>query len=96
MDTKTKISNRITQLFDTGKKDVLNIYFTAGFPELNDMVTIIKDRVEHMMKKDMTLAQIQAAKPTEDWDGRFGTNPAWTPAQFVEALYRTLPTAKRK
>jgi cyclase len=67
----------------------------ADLAYYRDMVTIIKDRVEHMVKKDMTLAQIQAAKPTEDWDGRFGKNPAWTPAQFVEAIYRTLPAAAK-
>jgi tryptophan synthase alpha chain len=42
MDTNTKISNRITQLFDKRKENILNIYFTAGFPGLNDTVTIVK------------------------------------------------------
>jgi cyclase len=55
-----------------------------------DMVTIIRDRVQWMMKKDMSLAQIKAAKPTEDWDGRFGKNPNWTPDMFVEAIYKGL------
>ena len=43
-----------------------------------------------MTKKGMTLDQIKAARPTRDYDGRFGKNPAWTPNQFVEAIYRTL------
>lgn len=34
--------NRITELFKRKKKDVLNVYFTAGFPELNDTIEIIK------------------------------------------------------
>jgi len=42
METKIKITNRITQLFQNKKEKVLNIYFTAGFPELNDTVSIIK------------------------------------------------------
>lgn len=42
MITKTKISNRITNLFSNRKEGVLNIYFTAGFPHLEDTVTIIK------------------------------------------------------
>ena len=33
--------NRINKLF-TEKKDVLSIYYTAGFPNLNDTVTILK------------------------------------------------------
>lgn len=42
MDTKVKVSNRITELFGKKKEGVLNIYFTAGFPQLNDTVKIIK------------------------------------------------------
>lgn len=34
--------NRIQQLFNSKKKDVLNIYFTAGYPALNDTVRVIK------------------------------------------------------
>jgi tryptophan synthase alpha chain len=42
MNTKTKINNRITELFENKESGVLNIYFTAGFPSLDDTVTIIK------------------------------------------------------
>jgi hypothetical protein len=52
--------------------------------------------VQDLMKKGMTLAQIKAAKPTEDWDGRFGTNPAWTPDMFVEAIFKGLSTTGKK
>jgi cyclase len=62
----------------------------ADLAYYRDMVTIIRDRVQWMMKKDMSLAQIKAAKPTEDWDGRFGKNPNWTPDMFVEAIYKGL------
>lgn len=34
--------NRITQLFDTKQKNILSIYFTAGFPHLEDTVEIIQ------------------------------------------------------
>jgi cyclase len=66
----------------------------ADLAYYRDMVTIIRDRVEWMMKKDMTLAQIKAAKPTEDWDGRFGKNPNWTPDMFVDAIYKGLSAKK--
>jgi glyoxylase-like metal-dependent hydrolase (beta-lactamase superfamily II) len=62
----------------------------ADLAYYRDMVTIIRDRVQWMMKKDMSLAQIKAAKPTEDWDGRFGKNPNWTPDMFVDAIYKGL------
>jgi glyoxylase-like metal-dependent hydrolase (beta-lactamase superfamily II) len=56
-----------------------------------DMVTIIRDRVQDMMKKGMTLEQTEAAKPSSDYDGRFGSvSGSWTTNQFIEAVYRTL------
>jgi hypothetical protein len=55
------------------------------------MMTIIRDRVQDMIKRDMTLAQVKAAKPTEDWDPRFGsTTGPWTTDMFVEAVYKSL------
>jgi cyclase len=62
----------------------------ADLTYYRDMVTIIKDRVQDMIKRDMTLAQVKAAKPTEDWDPRFGRNPDFTPEMFVEAIYTGL------
>ena len=37
------MNNRITTLFETKKEPILNIYFTAGYPQLNDTVTILKE-----------------------------------------------------
>ncbi len=36
------MENRITKLFASGKKNVLNIFFTAGYPTLEDTVDILK------------------------------------------------------
>ena len=66
----------------------------ADLAYYRDMCTIIGDRVQWMMKKDMTLAQIKAAKPTEDWNDRYGRNPNWTPDMFVEAIYKGLSGKK--
>lgn len=44
--TRLKISdplNRLDQLFQTKTENILNVYFTAGYPELNDTVTIITE-----------------------------------------------------
>lgn len=41
MKTATKINNRINQLFKQQKKDILSVYFTAGYPRLDDTSTII-------------------------------------------------------
>jgi hypothetical protein len=37
----------------------------------------------------MTLEQVKAARPTRDYDARYGsTTGAWTTDMFVEAAYR--------
>ncbi len=35
-------TNRLAKLFATKRRDILNIYFTAGYPELESTVTIIR------------------------------------------------------
>jgi len=56
-----------------------------------EMVTIIRDRVQHMLSSGMSLAQVQAARPTLDYDPRYGaTSGFWTTEKFVEAVYRSL------
>jgi glyoxylase-like metal-dependent hydrolase (beta-lactamase superfamily II) len=63
----------------------------ADVVEYRDMVTIIRDRIQSMIDMGMTLRQVQAAKPTEDYDGRYGaTSGFWTTEQFVAAAYESL------
>ncbi|WP_165020337.1 MULTISPECIES: tryptophan synthase subunit alpha [unclassified Dysgonomonas] len=35
--------NRIKQLFESKQKDILSIYFTAGYPQLNDTCDVIRE-----------------------------------------------------
>jgi hypothetical protein len=53
-------------------------------------VTIVRDRVQDMIRKGMTVEQVKTSKPTRDYDGLYGNNAAWTPDMFVESLYRSL------
>ena len=63
--------------------------------EYRDMVTIIRDRIQTMIKKGMTLEQVKAARPTLDYDPQYGADTgSWTTDKFVEATYRSL-TAKK-
>jgi glyoxylase-like metal-dependent hydrolase (beta-lactamase superfamily II) len=63
----------------------------ADVVDYRDMITIIRDRIDEMIKKGMTLQQIKSAEPTADYDGRYGaTSGFWTTDMFVEAAYRTL------
>ena len=66
----------------------------ADMTYYRDMVTIVRDRIQDLMKKGRTLDQIKAAKPTEDWDGRLGQDKSWTPDMFVEAIYKGLSNKK--
>jgi cyclase len=56
-----------------------------------DMVTIIRGRVQDLIRKGQTLDQVKAARPTRDYDPRFGTTSGpWTTDMFVEAVYKTI------
>jgi glyoxylase-like metal-dependent hydrolase (beta-lactamase superfamily II) len=56
-----------------------------------DLLTIIRDRVQDMIKKGMTLEQVRAAKPSFDYDPRYGsTTGPWTTDMFIEAVYHSL------
>lgn len=59
--------------------------------EYRDMVTIVRDRIRAMAARGMTLEQIKAARPTLEYDPRYGaTSGPWTTDMFVEAVYKTL------
>lgn len=62
-----------------------------------EMLTIIRDRIADMVKKGMTLDQVRAAKPTFDYDPRWGSDSGfWTTTQFIEAVYNNLRSEQRK
>jgi glyoxylase-like metal-dependent hydrolase (beta-lactamase superfamily II) len=63
----------------------------ADVAEYRDMVTIVRDRIQEMVKKGMTLEQVKAAKPTFDYDPVYGADKG---VVFVEQVYRSLRSAK--
>jgi len=65
--------------------------------EYRDMLAIIRDRVQAMIKKGATLDQAKAARLTVDYDDRYGaTSGPWTTDMFVEAVYTSLKQAPVK
>ena len=63
--------------------------------EYRSMVTIVRDRVQDMVDKRMTLEQVRASDPTQGFRKRYGANAgSWTTDMFIEAVYRGL-TAKK-
>ncbi len=57
----------------------------ADVVEYREMVTIIRDRVQALIKAGKNLAEVKAAKPSLDYDTRYGPGD-----QFVEAVYKSL------
>jgi glyoxylase-like metal-dependent hydrolase (beta-lactamase superfamily II) len=63
----------------------------ADLVEYRDMLTIIRDRIQDLVRKGATIAQVKAARPTLDYDGRYGvTTGEWTTDRFIEAVYTNL------
>jgi cyclase len=62
---------------------------TADVAIFRNMVLVVRDRIQDLVKQGMTLEQVRAAKPTLDYDGIYGS-----PDRFVEAVYQSL-TARR-
>jgi glyoxylase-like metal-dependent hydrolase (beta-lactamase superfamily II) len=62
--------------------------------EYRNMATIVRDRIKEYVRRGMTLEQVKAAKPTLDFDGRYGTDTGfWTTAQFIEVIYTQMAAA---
>ena len=67
----------------------------ADVVEYRDMVTIVRDRVQEMVKKGMTLQQVKAARPSLEYDGIYGaTTGEWTTDMFLETMYREVSKGK--
>jgi cyclase len=62
----------------------------ADVVDVRDTATIVRDRVQALIKAGKTLEQVRAAKPSLDHDDRFRSTPEWTPEMFIEAVYRSL------
>jgi hypothetical protein len=67
------------------------IRFLFEVAEYRDMLVIIRDRVQALIKQGATLEQVKATRLTGDFDGRFGAiSGPWTTDMFLEAVYASL------
>ena len=68
----------------------------ADVVDYRDMVTVLRDRVQSMIDREMTLAQVLQARPTRDYDPLYGSESGeWTTDMFVRAVFESL-TAERE
>ena len=66
----------------------------ADVVEYRDMVTIVRDRVQDLIAKGLSMEQVKAARPSRDYDTEYGAaTGVWTTSMFVEAVYQTLQPA---
>jgi len=69
----------------------------ADVLEYRDMVTIVRDRIQDMVKRGLPLDQVKAAKPTLDYDRHYGSDTGFvTTAGFIEAVYNDLKNPQGK
>jgi glyoxylase-like metal-dependent hydrolase (beta-lactamase superfamily II) len=67
----------------------------ADVVEYRDMLAVIRDVIQDMIHRGMTLEQIKSADPTEGYRNRYGTDSGpWTTEMFVEAIYKSLTVSR--
>ncbi|MBR4214660.1 MAG: tryptophan synthase subunit alpha [Bacteroidales bacterium] len=81
--------NRIEKLFQSGKKDILSVYFTAGYPNLDDTVKIIKSLSDHgvdMIEIGVPFSDPMADGPVIQASGQKALNNGMTQKKLFEQL----------
>jgi cyclase len=71
------------------------IYDRQDVVEYRDMIVTIRDIIQDMIQRGMTLPQIKEAGPAKAYEREYGARSgSWTTDDFVEAVYKGL-TAKK-
>lgn len=81
--------NRIDRLFRSGKKDILSVYFTAGYPNLDDTEKIIKSLSDHgvdMIEIGVPFSDPMADGPVIQASGQKALNNGMTQKILFEQL----------
>ena len=66
----------------------------ADVVEYRDMVTIVRDRVQDMVKKGKSLAEVKAARPTLDYDPLYAPGNTADAERFIDGIYNSLTGKK--
>ena len=99
IDAVVESLNRLIDMTVPGRKSEGGTLVIPGHGRIADqpdvayyreMVAIVRDRIRTLIGKGMTLEQVKAARPTLDWDARYGRSTGWTAEMFVEAAYGSL------
>ena len=72
-----------------------HVYDKLDLLEYRDAVTIVRDRVEDLIKEGKNLQQVKAANPTLGYRSQYGTDRGeWTTDRFVETIFNALSAQK--
>jgi glyoxylase-like metal-dependent hydrolase (beta-lactamase superfamily II) len=71
------------------------VYDKLDLLEYRDAITVVRDRIQELIKEGKTLEQVKAANPTLGYRSQYGSDTGpWTTDMFVEVVYNEL-AAKR-
>ena len=89
----TVLALAVPDAFETGGTQIVpgrgRISEETDVAEFRDMVAIIRDRVQDLIKKGQTLEQVKAARPSRDYDREYNATPVEAD-RLVESIYRSL------
>jgi glyoxylase-like metal-dependent hydrolase (beta-lactamase superfamily II) len=67
------------------------VYDKLDLLEYRDAVTVVRDRVQDLIDKGLSLAQVKAADPTLGYRSQYGADSGeWTTDMFVETIFNEL------
>lgn len=86
-------------VFEEGGTNIVpghgRVYNRRDVVEYRDMVVTIRDIVQDMIQRGMTLAQIEEASPAKAYEREYGAKAGpWTTSEFIEAVYQGLTEKK--
>ena len=68
-----------------------HVYDKLDLLEYRDAITIVRDRVRHLIGEGRTLEQVRAANPTLGYRSQYGAESGpWTTDMFVDVIYKEL------
>jgi cyclase len=71
------------------------VYQHVDVVEYRDMIVIIRDVIQDMIQRGLTLEEIKAASPAKPYEPQYGAKSGpWTTDNFVEAVYAGLTGKK--
>jgi glyoxylase-like metal-dependent hydrolase (beta-lactamase superfamily II) len=74
-----------------------HVYDKLDLLEYRDAVTVVRDRILHLIDEGKSLQEVKAANPTLGYRSQYGADSGpWTTDMFVEVAYNELAAAKKE